>query len=172
MKNQLSDTEVILVCDSSEIANHQYLNVLIRFVKYLHVTYLVDCKVLPDHANSPLVCQTIDDVVKSLKVKCSNFCLLLTDAAKCMQLAGRILKALYSRLFHVTCTAYLLHNCAMKVQASFLGINALISSVKAATVRNQRRKAIFQGTGTPQQPVLTRWASWLRAGFFYPEVKK
>ena len=60
----------------------------------------------------------------------------------------------------------------MKVQASFLGINALISSVKAATVKNQRRKAIFQGTGTPQQPVLTRWASWLRAAFFYPEVKR
>ena len=143
-------------------------------MKYPYVTCLVDSKVLPDYANSPLVCQTIDNVRKSLKVERSNLCLLLIDAVKCMQLVGRTLKALYSRLFHVTCAAHLLYDCAMKVQASFRDVNALISNVKAATVKNQTRMAMFQDT--PPQLVLKRWASWLCAAFFYaetlPEIKR
>ena len=176
VKSQLSDTEVFLVCDSSKIVNHQHLNIFIGSVKYPYVTYLVDCKVLPGHANSPLVCQSIDDILKCLNIECLNIYLLLTDAAKCMQVAGSFLKALHSRLFHVTCAAHLLYHCATKIQASFPGINALISSVKAATEKNLTRKAMFQGSGTPPQPVLTRWTSWWRAALFYaetlPEVKR
>lgn len=118
----------------------------------------------------------VDDVMKTLKSDRDNFVLLLSDAARYMTAAGAILKELYPRLSHVTCIAHLLHNCAERVRNSFPAIDALISTVKAATVRNKDRKELFSGIGYPPEPIITRWATWLKAAFYYadnlPEVQK
>ena len=34
---------------------------------------------------------------------------------------------------------------------------------------SKARRSAFDGIGTPQQPVVTRWASWLEAVFFCAE---
>ena len=77
---------------------------------------------------------------------------------------GRIgLKELYSSLMHVTCVAHLLHNCAMR--AHFNNIDEIIATIKAATIKNKDCKKDFYDAGlpSPPDPVITRWATWLRA---------
>jgi len=59
---------------------------------------------------------------------------------------GAILKSLYPKLFHVTCIAHLLHNCAMKVKSHFEDVDQLIAEVKLVTVKNKTRQAKFATT--------------------------
>jgi len=68
-----------------------------------------------------------------------------------MVAAGNVLKSLYSKLFHVTCVPHLLHNCAMKVKSHFHDVDQLITSIKAATVKNKSRQAQFAAIGYPPQ---------------------
>ena len=72
---------------------------------------------------------------------------------------------------HVTCVAHLLHNCAMRVRAHFKNIDEIIATIKAATIKNKDRKKDFHDAGlpSPPEPVITRWATWLRAALYYSE---
>ena len=115
------------------------------------------------------VVQSVDDAVRLLQVSRENFVLLLSNAARYMTAAGQLLQQLYPRLFHVTCTAHLLHSCAEKVRAYFSDMDDLIATVKAATVRSKDRKELFASIGYPPQPVVTRWTTWLKAAFYYAE---
>ena len=86
-----------------------------------------------------------------------------------MFLAGKTLKGLYSPLMHVTCVVHLLHNCAMRVRAHFKNIDEIIATIKVATIKNKNRKKDFHDVGlpSPPDPVITRWATWLRAALYY-----
>ena len=84
--------------------------------------------------------------------------MLLSDAAKYMIAAGITLKSLYPKLFHVTCVAYLLHNCTMKIKSYFEDVDQLIAEVKAVTIKNKTRQAKFSAIGYPPQSVPTRWS--------------
>ena len=99
------------------------------------------------------------------------FLFLLSDAAKYMLKAGDTLKIMYQRLLHVTCTAHLLHNCAEYIRAHFKATDNLISSIKAATIKNKHHRFLFAATAlsAPPLPILTRWGTWLEASFFYAE---
>ena len=63
--------------------------------------------------------------------------------------AGTTLKPLYRKLFHVTCIAHLLHNCAMKIKSHFEDVDQLIAKVKAVTIKNKTRQAKFSAIGYP-----------------------
>ena len=67
---------------------------------------------------------------------------------------------------HVTCVAHLLHNCAMRVRAHFKNIDQII-----ATTKNKDCKKYFHDAGlpSPPDPVITRWATWIRAALYYSE---
>ena len=88
-----------------------------------------------------------------------------------MSSAEKTLKELYPSLMHVTYVAHLLHNCAMRVRAHFKNINEVIATIKAATIKNKDRKKDFHDAGlpSPPDPVITRWATWLRAALYYSE---
>ena len=81
--------------------------------------------------------------------------------------AGITLKSLYPKLFHVTCVAHLLHNCAMKIKSHFEDVDQLIAKVKTVTIRIKTRQAKFYAIGHPPQPVPTKWGSWLNAALYY-----
>ena len=83
----------------------------------------------------------------------------LFDAAKYMIAAGITLKSVYPKMFHVTCVAHLLHNCAMEIKSHFEDVDQLIAKVKAVTIQNITRQAEFSSIGYPPQPVPTRWGS-------------
>ena len=80
--------------------------------------------------------------------------------------AGITLKSLYPKLFHVTCVAHSLHNCAMKIKSHFEDVDQLIAKVKAVTIKNKTRQAKFSAIGYPPQPVPTRCGSWLNAALY------
>ena len=98
------------------------------------------------------------------------YCLMLRNIYKIYNT-----KSLYPKLFHVTCLAHLLHNCAMKIKSHFEDVDQLNAKTKAVTIKNKTRQAKFSAIGYPPQPVVTRWESWLPAALNYaknlPEVK-
>ena len=57
--------------------------------------------------------------------------------------AGITLKSLYPKLFHVTCVAHLLHNCAMKIKSHFEDVGQLITKVKAVTIKKNQTGKIL-----------------------------
>ena len=124
-----------------------------------NVSYLYDCQPLKCAPNSNIIAQAVDDAVRNLGINRSFFCLLLSDAAKYMIAAGITLKSLSPKLFHVTCVAHLLHNCAMKIKSHFEDMDQLIAIVKAVTNKSKTRQAKFSAIGCPPQPVPTRWGS-------------
>ena len=54
-----------------------------------------------------------------------------------------------------------------KNQKQVLNTDLVISSLKAATVKNPSRQNLFHEIGTPPQPVITRWGTWLDAAVKY-----
>ena len=79
-----------------------------------------------------------------------------------MSLVGKTLKELYPSLMHVTCVAHLLRNCAMRVRAHFRNIDDIIATIKKKDFHDA-------GLPSPPDPVITRWATWLRAALYYSE---
>ena len=63
---------------------------------------------------------------------------------------------------NVNCVAHLLHKWDMRVQ---------IATIKAATIKNEDCKKDFHNAGlpSPSNPVITRWATWLRTPLYYNE---
>ena len=59
----------------------------------------------------------------------------------------------------------------MRVRAHFKNIDEIIATNKAATIKNKNRKKDFHDAGlpSPPDPVITRWATWLRAALYYSE---
>ena len=74
---------------------------------------------------------------------------------------------MYPKLFHVTCVAHLLHNCAMKIKSHFEDVDQLIAKVKAVTIKNKTRQAKFSAIGCPSQPVPITWGNWFNAALYY-----
>ena len=122
-----------------------------------HVSYLYDCQPPKCAPNSNIIAQAVDDAVRNLGINRSCFCLLLFNAAKYMIAAGITLKSLYPKLFHVTCVAHSLHNCAMKIKSHFEDADQLIAKIKTVTIKNKTRQAKFSALGYLPQPVPTRW---------------
>ena len=159
--------------DEAEIAKQKYISVLVGSLDAPNQTFFVDCHPLGSgsNVNSCIILHTVDDILRQLEIKRENFLLFLTDAARYMSLTGKTLKELYPSLMHVTCVAHLLHNCAMRVHAHLKNIDEIIATIKAATIKNKDRKKKFHDAGlpSPPNPVITRWATWLRAALYYSE---
>ena len=162
-----------MIVDEAKVAKQKYINVLVGSLETPNETFLIECLPLESssNVNSSIILHTVDDVLRKLGTKRKNFALLLTDAAQYMSLAGKTLKELYPTLMHVTCVAHLLHNCAMRVRAYFKNIDDVVATIKAATIKNKDRKNDFceAGLPSPPEPVITRWATWLRAALYYSE---
>ena len=159
--------------DEAKIAKQKYISVLVGRLDAPNQTFLVDCHPLDSgsNVNSSIILHTVDDILRQVEIKRKNFSLFLTDVARYMSLAGKTLKELYLSLMHVTCAAHLLHNCAMRVRAHFKNIDEIIATIKAATIKNKDRKKDFHDADlpSPPDPVITRWAAWLRAAVYYSE---
>ena len=139
------DETIFMVIDESEISKTKYLNVLVGDTAAPEKTYFVDCRVVQS-VNQAVIAAKVDDKLRNLGVQRNNFLLLLSDAASYMTAC----------LFHVTCTAHLLHNCAEKVRSYYADVDNLIARTKAATVKNKSCRTLFEKIGSPPEPVVTR----------------
>ena len=175
IRNAVHDKQIFVIVDESTLFSTQYLSILVRSLETPHVSYLYDCQPLKCAPNSNIIAQAVDDAVRNLGINRSFFCLLLSDAAKYMIAAGITLKSLYPKLFHVTCVAHLLRNCAMKIKSHLEDVDQLIAKVKAVTITNKTEPEKFSAIVYSPQPVPTKWGSWLNATLYYtknlPEVK-
>ncbi|KAF9762779.1 hypothetical protein NGRA_1755 [Nosema granulosis] len=46
-------------------------------------------------------------------------------------------------------------------------VDNCIASIKALTIKNKTRAALFYEIGSPPSLILTRWSSWLKAALYY-----
>ena len=168
----LCDKKIFLIVNEAEVAKQKHISVLVGSLDAPNQTFLVNCHPLDSgrNVNSSIILHTVNDILRQLEIKRENFSLFLTDAARYMSSAGKTLKELYPSLMHVTCVAHLLHNCAMRVRAHFKNIDE-VATIKAATIKNKDREKDFHDAGlpSPPDPVITRWATWLRAALCYSE---
>ena len=162
----VKDKLVFIVIDESEVDKKKFINVLTGDVDAPEKTYLVDCLVT-ETVNQSIICTKLNDCLKKIDIPQNNFLLLLSDTATYMTAATTTLKVLYLRMLHIACLVHLLHNCAEKVCSSFLEVDTLIAHVKAVTVKNKTRRDLFKKIGSPLEPVVTRWGSWLNAAQYY-----
>ena len=119
IRNAVYNKQIFLIVDESTLSDTQYLNIPVGSLETRHVSYLYNCQPLKCAPNSIIIAQAFDDAVRNLGINRNFFCLLLFDAIKYMIAAGITLKSMYPKLFHITCVAYLLHNCAMKIKSHF-----------------------------------------------------
>ena len=66
-----------------------------------------------------------------------------------MVAAGITLKSPYPKLFHMTCVAHLLHNCAVIIKSHFEDVDQPIAKIKAVTIKNKTTQAKFFAIGYP-----------------------
>ena len=159
IKSIIQNKQIFIVFDETTLGKDSYAHTLIGTIDSPSKSYLVECESLSESLNAAKVCQLVDSTIKKFDIKRENFCLFLSDAARYMVSAGKNLKMFYPELFHVTCTAHLLHNCCLKIRSFFPNVDKLIASVKSAVVRNKERRNLFKDIGLPPEPVLTRWGS-------------
>ena len=130
-KNYFVTKTFFLIVDEAEVAKQKYICVLVGSLDAPNQTFLVNCHPLDSgrNVNSSIILHTVDDILRQLEIKCENFSLFLTDAARYMSSAGKTLKELYPSLMHVICVARLLQNCAMRVRAHFKNIDEVIATI-------------------------------------------
>lgn len=159
VKTKLENQEIFLMIDEGDFNGKKFLNILVGSLKIPSVSYLLECIPLISTVNSQVIVQAIDDAIRYLQTPRPNFCLLLTDAAPYNMKAASTLHQMYPRLFHITCIAHLLHNCALRIKAYYRNVNNLIASLKLATLKNKARSKMFSEIGTPPDTIVTRWGS-------------
>lgn len=69
--------------------------------------------------------------------------LVVSDAARYMVKAISSMHSELPNMFHVTCLARLLHNCAMRIKAIFEKVDKCISVIKAILVKNRTNAYLF-----------------------------
>ena len=65
----------------------------------------------------------------------------------------------HPNLFHVSCLAHLLHNCAMQVKAHYPNVDYMMGAIKMLTHKNRTRSNLFSFIGSPHSIIVTRWSS-------------
>ena len=144
IENILSNNHCFIICDEASIEQQKFFHVLVGRIDNPKKIFLYKSKTILGNINSDYVIHEIDQVTRDLSLKREQFNLFITDAAPYIVKAGQFLSKLFPDMFHTTCVAHLLHNCANKVQAHYNNVNNLIASVKLATVKNDSRRPLFQ----------------------------
>lgn len=97
--------------------------------------------------------------------------LYVTDAAPYMIKSGQTLKVFYPKLVHITCIAHGLHRVSEAIRDNFPKVDMLISNTKKVFLKAPARENLFKemcpSLSLPPKPVITRWATWLHAAFYY-----
>ena len=124
-----TNKDIFIVIDEAEVDGKKYLNILGGHVENPADTVALE-SILQSAPNQTTIVQHIDDCIRKLLIERKN---LIT---KNYQMKG-----------------------AEKIRNKYKNTDLLISSLKAATVKNPSRRNLFHEIGTPPQPVITRWGT-------------
>ncbi|XP_022166130.1 uncharacterized protein LOC111041895 [Myzus persicae] len=135
--------------------------------------YLLNTEVL-DKANYSTITKLFDKSMFLLwpdGIRHDDVFLFLSDAAPYMIKAGTTIKALYSKMVHVTCLAHGMHRVAEVIRGKFPEVDKLIAKIKQIFLKAPSRTILFKNkvpdTPLPPQPIITRWGTWLEAASYY-----
>ena len=62
-----------------------------------------------------------------------------------------------------------MYNCAERVQNYFTDVDNLNARVMAVKVKNKTRRVPFTEIGSPPEPIVTRWSTWIASAEHYAE---
>lgn len=167
----------VSIDETSDVEGRYVANVIVGTLEISEPgkSFLLNCEVL-EKANNSTITKLFDrsmGIIWPNGVKHDNVLLFVSDAAPYMVKAGKNIKALYSKMEHVTCLAHGLHRVAEEVREHFPKVDALISNVKKIFLKAPSRVLKFKCMGPtiplPPQPILTRWGTWLEASVYYCE---
>lgn len=174
--NYFKDCYIFLICDETEINGVKYVNILAGNIETPKIIYCLACDSMAGSVDSESIISSILECLAKFNIPVNNVVLFVSDAARYMIKAGAYLKVQNYNLFHVTCIAHLIHNCAIQVKSYYEDVNSLISSIKLLLLKNKTRRRLFVEIGMPPDVIVTRWSSWLRCSSYYaknlPRVKE
>ena len=148
--NILSDKVIFKVIDEADISGCKYVNTLIGDIEQPETSYLLHCKILDSSPNQQTVIHAVEDAIHTLQTDRDNFVLLLTDAARYITAAGRVVKQTYPRFFHIIYVAHGLHNAAQRIRANYEDVDKLIAAEKALVVKIKIEELSFQQSTVPR----------------------
>jgi len=169
LKSLFERKPIFVIVDETRKDNIRYANVLMGTLEVPEKAYMVDCVEIIVSLNAIYICNLVKDCLLKMEIEELNFSLLISDAARYMISAGKMLKSEYSNLFHVTCVAHLYHNAAMKIMSHFIELNDFISAMQASICKSLTRQQMFNDIKMPPTTVVTRWGSWLKTALYYAE---
>lgn len=176
IKNDLRDRKFFLIIDESSFNEYKYLNILGGRLDESHKIYALNVYSLQRTPSGQTIVEKISETITEYNLAFTNFFLLISDAATYMKKAAELIKISNNNFLHITCLAHLMHNLSMKIKLHYQNVDKLISTMKMLTLKNTNNQKIFEQVGHIPSPIVTRWASWLKAACFYadklPEVRK
>ena len=173
--NKLADKQVAIMADETiDIKNRKILNILAKPLDPNQKFRLISSKVIPV-CNSIEVATQIDSALNVHNISKKDVACFLSDNTPYMILAGQKLQGLCENMVHSTCWAHILHLTSEELRMSMPDADKFISAMKAALIKApDRRNALFDALEEfghpavlPPVPVLTRWATWVRAADYY-----
>lgn len=175
IKLELSGKKVWVSIDETiDIEGRFVANVIVGILEadYPGKQYLVHSEQL-EKTNYSTICRVFDKSIGIIGIQHEDVLLFTSDAAPYMIKAGNTLKAFYSHMIHITCTAHGLHRVAEEVRGKFSNVDKLISSVKKIFRKAPNRVQLFKNEAPhlnlPPEPIITRWSTWIMASNYYCE---
>lgn len=169
IKSILFHKPIFVIVDETRKDNVRYANVLMGILEVPDVVYMVECKEIVEALNGSYICNLVNSCLLKMEIELFHFYLLISDAARYMTSAGKMLKSIYNNLFHITCVAHLYHNAAMKIMSNFIELNDFISGMQTVLCKNLTRQQLFIDIKLPPTTVVTRWGSWLKTALYYAD---
>ncbi|XP_018493637.1 uncharacterized protein LOC108863672 [Galendromus occidentalis] len=137
-------------------------------------SYLLMCEVF-ERTNAAEISQLFVKSLEPLRtdsVLYENPLVFETDAARYMRKAGAGLKVSFPQLIRVTYVAHGLHRVSEQVRSRFPKVDQLMLSMEMVLLKSPSRISLFKAEvdlPLPPKPIVTRWATWLKAVEYYAE---
>ncbi|KAF7702881.1 hypothetical protein CDIK_0275 [Cucumispora dikerogammari] len=123
--------------------------------------FLVLCRI-ETTVNSSVVKKMMYSAIKKYVFDLNSMSLLISYAASYVLKAESEIKKKHKNIFHITCFAHLLHNCALRIKNYAKNIDFMISSVKMTLIKSidKREKIVY--IFLLAKPIIIIWKRWLK----------
>lgn len=156
-------------CTDGEGRLYVVANVVIGTLEAAGATFLINTEIL-EKVNHSAVSKLFD---KSLGVLWPNgirrddVLLFLSDGAPHMVKCGKYLKALYSKMIHVTCVGRALHGVCEEIRRRFGAANKIVDNNVQKVFEKSPLRVQVPPPPPPLSPESTRWGSWIDSVIYH-----
>ena len=163
----------ISIDETTGLTGRSIANVIIGILDFESKMFLLNTQELEkmNHNTSAMLFNDSMSILYPNGIKYENVLLFLTDAASYMIKAAEGIKITFGKITHLTCMNYALNRLSEKIRSLNPKSNKLISNVKKVFIKSPLRIAKFKKVAPdlklPPEPIITRWATWLKAANYY-----